>query len=126
MLPESSSKLTPVNLQDHTASPVRAYGGPQAKPASPHRPHTSHRLGDSGAQTSVDIVGELFNFTQPANLAPKYTAAGGAPPELPAWSHQRMYLNGRFLYNVSSAFWLSTIMEAQKQGMKRVKQGAFV
>lgn len=91
------------SLQEVTISPIRPYGGPQMKsPNSPQMPkRLVHKQAEDSFQTSVDAVGELFNFTQPANLAPKFAAAGPLPAELPAWTHQRMYLNGRFLYNVS-------------------------
>lgn len=87
--------------QEVAASPVRAYGSPQRKVTSPQRPNGGFRAAENSTQTSIDVVGELFNFTQPANLAPKYSAAGPLPPELPGWTHQRTYLNGRFLYNVN-------------------------
>jgi len=100
-------------MQEVAVSPIRPYGAAQVRPSSPPSKsragvaaaavsrHHPRPPADDGVPPSVPLVGALFNFAQPANLPPKYAAGGPPPPEMPAWNFERMYLTGRFLYNVS-------------------------
>ena len=84
-------------------SPVKPYNPMQRglTPPRPRQPATPLRRLEP--QPAVEIVGELFNFTQPANLAPKLAPGAPPPPELPEWNSQRPFLSGRYLWEVS--FW---------------------
>ena len=82
-------------------SPIKPYNPVQGggTPPRPRQPATPPR--SSEPLPAVDVVGELFNFTQPANLAPKPAPGAPPPPELPAWNSQRPFLSGRYLWEVS-------------------------